>query len=45
VWLWRTSNNANDQQENVGENVCLFSALNSHSAGKSIIKKGEKYDE
>jgi len=39
VWLWRTSNNANDQQENVGENVCLFSALNSHHAANSLSRK------
>ena len=37
--------NANDQQENLCETVCLFSALNSHHAAKSSIKKGEKYDE
>jgi pimeloyl-ACP methyl ester carboxylesterase len=39
VWLWRTSNNANDQQENVGENVCLFSALNRQNAAKSLRRK------
>jgi hypothetical protein len=37
--LWRTRNNANDQQENLCEKVCLFSALNSHNAAKSIIRK------
>src|SRR5947207_15271588 len=36
-WVWRTSNNTNDQQEHVGGNVCLFSALNSHHAANSLI--------
>jgi hypothetical protein len=36
---------ANDQQENLCEKVCLFSALTSHNAMRSLIKKGEKYDE
>jgi hypothetical protein len=43
---WRTGSNANDQQENVCEKVCLFSALNGHRVAKSILKKkGEKNDE
>jgi pimeloyl-ACP methyl ester carboxylesterase len=39
VWLWRTSNNANDHQENVGEKVCMFSALTSHHAANSLSRK------
>src|SRR6266567_4316121 len=41
VWLWRTRNNANDQQENAYENVCLFSAPNSHNAANSLSRKGK----
>src|SRR5205807_1338364 len=41
-WLWRTSNNTNDQQEHVGENVCLFSALNSHHAANSLRRKANR---
>src|SRR5207248_4104002 len=41
-WLWRTSNNTNDQQEHVGENVCLFSALNSHHAANSLSRKANR---
>jgi pimeloyl-ACP methyl ester carboxylesterase len=41
VWLWRTRNNANDQQENAYENVCLFSAPNSLSRkGKRMMRNG-----
>ncbi len=44
-WHWRTSNNANDQQENVCENVCLFSALNSHHAANSLSRPIRPADE
>jgi len=41
-WLRRTSNNTNDQQEHVGENVCLFSAFNSHHAANSLSRKANR---
>jgi hypothetical protein len=40
---WRTG--SNDQQENVCEQVRLFSALHNLHAAKSMMKKGEKNDE
>lgn len=39
IWTrWHTGSNANDQQENVCEQVCLFSALHSHYVVKSLIR-------
>src|SRR5437763_21976 len=37
-----TVNKNNDQQEHVGENVCLFSALNSHHAANSLRRKANR---